>query len=50
MVGGKRGAAARLGIARTTLLSKMRRLGIESAGEGELIRSAGGRESFGYVA
>jgi formate hydrogenlyase transcriptional activator len=28
-VGGKHGAAARLGLARTTLLSKMRRLGIE---------------------
>jgi formate hydrogenlyase transcriptional activator len=30
VVGGKHGAAARLGLARTTLLSKMRRLGIES--------------------
>jgi formate hydrogenlyase transcriptional activator len=30
VVGGRHGAAARLGIARTTLLSKMRRLGIES--------------------
>jgi formate hydrogenlyase transcriptional activator len=30
LVGGKEGAAARLGLARTTLLSKMRRLGIES--------------------
>ncbi len=30
VVGGRNGAAARLGIARTTLLSKMRRLGIES--------------------
>lgn len=29
VVGGRQGAAARLGIARTTLLSKMRRLGIE---------------------
>jgi formate hydrogenlyase transcriptional activator len=29
VVGGRHGAAARLGIARTTLLSKMRRLGIE---------------------
>ena len=29
VVGGKHGAAARLGIARTTLLSKMRRLGLE---------------------
>lgn len=34
VVGGRHGAAARLGIARTTLLSKMRRLGLESvAGE-----------------
>jgi formate hydrogenlyase transcriptional activator len=31
VVGGRYGAAARLGIARTTLVSKMRRLGIESA-------------------
>ncbi len=31
VVGGKNGAAARLGIARTTLIAKMRRLGIESA-------------------
>ena len=34
VVGGRKGAAARLGIARTTLISKMRRLGIEvTAGE-----------------
>ena len=33
VVGGRHGAAARLGIARTTLLSKMRRLGIESVAE-----------------
>jgi formate hydrogenlyase transcriptional activator len=33
VVGGRSGAAARLGIARTTLLSKMRRLGIESVTE-----------------
>lgn len=32
VVGGRHGAAARLGIARTTLVSKMRRLGIEFAG------------------
>lgn len=31
VVGGKNGAAARLGLARTTLIAKMRRLGIESA-------------------
>ncbi len=33
VIGGKKGAAARLGLARTTLLSKMRRLGIESVAE-----------------
>jgi formate hydrogenlyase transcriptional activator len=33
VVGGRHGAAARLGIARTTLLAKMRRLGIEFARE-----------------
>ncbi len=33
VVGGRHGAAARLGIARTTLVSKMRRLGIESTAE-----------------
>ncbi len=32
VVGGNRGAAAKLGVARTTLLSKMRRLGIEAIG------------------
>jgi transcriptional regulator of acetoin/glycerol metabolism len=30
VVGGRHGAAARLGLARTTLIAKMRRLGIES--------------------
>jgi formate hydrogenlyase transcriptional activator len=30
MVGGRNGAAARLGLARTTLIAKMRRLGLES--------------------
>ena len=42
VVGGRQGAAARLGVARTTLLSKMRRLGIESAGdEVRSVRSRG---------
>src|SRR5580704_12637076 len=40
VVGGRHGAAARLGIARTTLLSKMRRLGLESTGEEMAIVSA----------
>ena len=30
VVGGRHGAAARLGIARTTLIAKMRRLGLEA--------------------
>jgi len=43
VVGGRHGAAARLGIARTTLVSKMRRLGIESE-EGR------GRNGSGHAA
>jgi formate hydrogenlyase transcriptional activator len=39
IVGGRHGAAARLGLARTTLLSKMRRLGIEAQAS-ELVRKA----------
>jgi formate hydrogenlyase transcriptional activator len=39
VVGGRHGAAARLGLARTTLLSKMRRLGIEGQAT-ELVRKA----------
>jgi formate hydrogenlyase transcriptional activator len=34
VVGGKHGAAARLGVARTTFLSKMRRLGVEPPADG----------------
>jgi formate hydrogenlyase transcriptional activator len=49
VVGGRHGAAARLGLARTTLLSKMRRLGIESAEE-ILGRSASGQRAFAHVA
>jgi formate hydrogenlyase transcriptional activator len=40
VVGGRHGAAAILGIARTTLLSKMRRLGIEPAPEDAGARNA----------
>jgi formate hydrogenlyase transcriptional activator len=39
VVGGRHGAAARLGLARTTLLSKMRRLGIEAQAS-EIVRKA----------
>ena len=49
VVGGRHGAAARLGLARTTLLSKMRRLGIEAA-DGMLSRRPVGREVFAAAA
>jgi transcriptional regulator with GAF, ATPase, and Fis domain len=50
VVGGRHGAAARLGIARTTLLSKMRRLGIETSGEEARARNANRSEAFASVA
>jgi formate hydrogenlyase transcriptional activator len=50
VVGGRHGAAARLGLARTTLLSKMRRLGIESSTNEVPIRSASRQEAFASVA
>ena len=46
VVGGRHGAAARLGIARTTLVSKMRRLGIESAIDDARARSGSRRQAF----
>lgn len=49
VVGGRKGAAARLGIARTTLLSKMRRLGIEAADE-ESSSGLGRQQAFASVA
>lgn len=49
VVGGKHGAAARLGIARTTLIAKMRRLGIEGA-RTESSDSAHHQEAFGAIA
>jgi formate hydrogenlyase transcriptional activator len=48
VVGGKHGAAARLGIARTTLLSKMRRLGIEPRVD-ELLPRSVSQEDFASV-
>jgi formate hydrogenlyase transcriptional activator len=45
VVGGRHGAAARLGLARTTLISKMRRLGIEAT-DGMLAGKTSGREAF----
>jgi formate hydrogenlyase transcriptional activator len=49
VVGGRHGAAARLGIARTTLLGKMRKLGIEGARE-ESGRGANRVAAFGAMA
>jgi formate hydrogenlyase transcriptional activator len=49
VVGGRKGAAARLGVARTTLLSKMRRLGIESS-DAVPMRSANRHEAVGAIA
>jgi formate hydrogenlyase transcriptional activator len=46
VVGGRHGAAARLGIARTTLVSKMRRLGIESATDEARARSGSQHAAF----
>jgi formate hydrogenlyase transcriptional activator len=48
VVGGKQGAAARLGLARTTLVSKMRRLGIEGMAD-EARGMDGGRAAFAAV-
>jgi formate hydrogenlyase transcriptional activator len=45
VVGGRHGAAARLGLARTTLIAKMRRLGIEGALNDNRAR-AGAQEAF----
>ena len=50
VVGGRHGTAAYLGVARTTLIAKMRRLGIESAGEGLGHRSAGRQAAFASMA
>jgi formate hydrogenlyase transcriptional activator len=45
IIGGRHGAAARLGIARTTLLSKMRRLGIETK-DGLVTREPQAKRAF----
>ncbi len=50
VVGGRHGAAARLGLARTTLLSKMRRLRLESATDESHHRSGSPREAFAAMA
>jgi formate hydrogenlyase transcriptional activator len=48
VVGGRHGAAARLGVARTTLIAKMRRLGIEFAREDSSRRA--NHAAFGAIA
>jgi formate hydrogenlyase transcriptional activator len=50
VVGGKHGAAARLGIARTTLISKMRRLGLELTADEMRGHGAGHQAAFATVA
>jgi formate hydrogenlyase transcriptional activator len=50
VVGGRHGTAAYLGIARTTLLAKMRRLGIETVREGMRHGSAGRQAAFASMA
>jgi len=49
VVGGKQGAAARLGVARTTLLSKMRRLGIQTSSEEMFSRNGSQGNTFAAV-
>jgi len=46
VVGGRQGAAARLGIARTTLLSKMRRLGLEPVADDARRKTGNYRTAF----
>ena len=50
VVGGRHGTAAYLGVARTTLLAKMRRLGIESTGQGLAQRGAERQAAFASMA
>jgi formate hydrogenlyase transcriptional activator len=50
VVGGRHGAAARLGIARTTLIAKMRRLGIDLARDEMNGKRASRQEAFGAIA
>jgi formate hydrogenlyase transcriptional activator len=50
VLGGRHGTAAYLGVARTTLIAKMRRLGIESSRNGGYSRSTSHQEAFGAMA
>lgn len=52
IIGGPRGAAARLGLPRTTLISKMQRLGIERSGDidiGRMALSGGARLNSSFA-
>jgi formate hydrogenlyase transcriptional activator len=50
VVGGRNGTAAYLGVARTTLLAKMRRLGIESVRSGAARGSANAQSAVASMA
>jgi two-component system, NtrC family, response regulator AtoC len=50
VLGGRRGTAAYLGVARTTLIAKMRRLGIESSSTGGYSRGGSHGAAFGAMA
>ena len=50
ILGGRQGTAAYLGVARTTLIAKMRRLGIESSRTGGYSRSESRPAAFGAMA
>jgi formate hydrogenlyase transcriptional activator len=50
VLGGRQGTAAYLGVARTTLIAKMRRLGIESSRTDVYGRSTGRQQALGAIA
>ena len=50
VLGGRQGTAAYLGVARTTLIAKMRRLGIESSRTAGFTRGASRQAAFGAMA
>ena len=50
VVGGRQGAAAYLGVARTTLIAKMRRLGIESSAREDIAGAQSRQAAFGAMA
>jgi formate hydrogenlyase transcriptional activator len=50
VLGGRQGTAAYLGVARTTLIAKMRRLGIDSSRAGGFSKNGSRQEAFGAIA